>query len=415
MENRTFGQRVAYWRERRRLTQREFAALMEKSVRWVEDVEAGRRQADPQISVVRQAARHLHVTVAQLLDDDQEESVRCAGPRELEAVRAALHRHDVITGHHDTSSADPVTLTTLRRSLAHARNTFQAGRFRDLGESIPALLVDATRAAHHHDGDDRRSAYQLLALALELAEGALIKWGDPDLALLAGHRAVAAAEHAHDPVVQASSARHLADAMTHQGQPAAGADFAVTAAARLGDDLRTAGPDGLSMLGMLHLKAAMAAAAAAGTDEHAPAQHARAVPAHLAEATDVARHLGTDQNRLWSAFGPTNCLLYKAAAAVQLRDGATALEAARQIDPHARAALPAERRAHLLVDLALAHTQTGRRTAAVDTLLEAERHTPEEVRCRPRTRDLVQDLLLLGAGPAEGRLRALAGRCGLPR
>jgi len=47
-------------------------------------------------------------------------------------------------------------------------------------------------------------------------------------------------------------------------------------------------------------------------------------------------------------------------------------------------------------------------------LLDAEREAPEEVRCRPRTRELVKDLRLLGVGAAEGRLRSLAGRCGLP-
>ena len=39
MDGFQFGRRVHYWRTRRRLTQPEFAALMGKSVRWVEDLE----------------------------------------------------------------------------------------------------------------------------------------------------------------------------------------------------------------------------------------------------------------------------------------------------------------------------------------------------------------------------------------
>jgi hypothetical protein len=83
------------------------------------------------------------------------------------------------------------------------------------------------------------------------------------------------------------------------------------------------------------------------------------------------------------------------------------------VTPAARDALPRERRAHYRVDTARALTQAGRRVEAVETLLEAEREAPEEVHCRPHSKKLVEDLTLLGAGSAEGRLRALAQRCGL--
>ncbi|GAA0432117.1 hypothetical protein [Streptomyces luteireticuli] len=63
-----------------------------------------------------------------------------------------------------------------------------------------------------------------------------------------------------------------------------------------------------------------------------------------------------------------------------------------------------------MADLARAFAQAGRREDAVDALLDAEEEAAEEVRCRPRTRWLVEDLRLLGVGAAEGRLRALAGR-----
>ncbi|MGJ5899315.1 hypothetical protein ACSCBZ_46365 [Streptomyces niveiscabiei] len=78
------------------------------------------------------------------------------------------------------------------------------------------------------------------------------------------------------------------------------------------------------------------------------------------------------------------------------------------------AGLPRERRAHRLVDLAHAHTLAGDRESAVDTLLEAEAEAQEEVTGRPRSRQLVTDLGLLGAASREGQLRALAARCGLP-
>jgi hypothetical protein len=99
---------------------------------------------------------------------------------------------------------------------------------------------------------------------------------------------------------------------------------------------------------MLFLKAAMAQASAAEADDISPDTLAWAVPAFLDdEADEHADRLGSNRNELWTSFGPTNCGLYRAAAHVQLSEGAGTLS-------------------------------------------------------------------VLGTGGAEGRLRALAERCGLP-
>ena len=412
MDSVHFGRRVAHWRGRRRLSQLEFASLMQRSRRWVEELEGGRRQADPNLSVVTEVALRLGITVDRLLSDP---AVLCPAESEIDAVRAALQRHDVITGRCDDSCADPVPVATLQRNLWHARTGFQAGHFAKLGVQIPALLIDATRAAERHDGDDRQKAYRLLSLTLELTEAAAIKWGDSELAVVAGHRAVAAAERSEDPVIMASAARHLADAMTNHGQAAAAVAFVTAAAHRLQPDLVQRGPEGLSVLGMLFLKAAMAQAAAAEADDHHPAVLARAVPDFLDQADEHADQLGADGNLLWTSFGPTNCALYRVAAHVQLSEGADAVAVAAGIPTAALDNLPRERRAHLLTDRAMGEKQAGQRETAVDTLLRAEELAPEEVVCRPRTKRLVEDLRLLGTGSAERRLRALADRCGLPR
>ncbi|MFL4909509.1 hypothetical protein ACJ6WF_41615 [Streptomyces sp. MMS24-I2-30] len=202
--------------------------------------------------------------------------------------------------------------------------------------------------------------------------------------------------------------------MTNHGQAAAADAFVTAAARRLQPDLLGRGPEGLSVLGMLFLKAAMAQAAAAEADDHSPARHARSATGFLDEADEHAGRLGFDGNELWTSFGPTNCKLYRVAAHVQLSEGADAVAVATGIPATALADLPRERRAHLLTDRAHGEKQAGLRAQAVTTLLEAEEEAPEEVLCRPRTRQLVEDLRLLGTGAAEGRLRALADRCGLP-
>ncbi|MGW3414602.1 helix-turn-helix domain-containing protein [Streptomyces sp. NPDC000888] len=412
MDRIQFGRRVAHWRGRRRLSQQEFASLMQRSLRWVEELEGGRRQADPNLSVVTEIASRLSVTVDRLLYDPV---VLCPAESEIDAVRAVLQRHDIITGRTDDSGADPLPVADLRRALVHARTGFQAGHFARLGTQIPALLVDATRAVERHQGEDLQEAYRLLSLSLELTEAAAIKWGDTELAVVAGHRAVAAAERSEDAVIKASAARHLTDAMTSHGQARAAVAFATAAAERLRPELVQRGSLGLSVLGMLFLKAALAQAAVAEADDRSPDATARAVPLYLDQADEHAARIGTDGNELWTSFGTTNCALYRVAAHVQLSAGADAVAVAAGIPAAALDALPRERRAHLLADRALGETQAGMREKAVDTLLEAEALAPEEVVCRPRTKELVENLRLLGTGSAEGRLHGLADRCGLSR
>ncbi|MEW1551501.1 helix-turn-helix transcriptional regulator [Streptomyces tsukubensis] len=408
----TFGRRVAYWRERRRITQTDLGALLGKSRRWVQAVEAGERQADPQISVVEAVARALTIPVELLLGDNP--PPRGVDDVEFAAIRAALDRHDVITGTAGAGAA-PLPVATLHRRLIHARSAFQSGKFGSLGGLVPSLLVETNAAAALHDGDEQLRAYGLLATVMDLVEAAAVKYGAHDVALVAGHRAVTAAERSEDTVVIAAACRHLADAMTGQGQPRAAAEFAVASAARLETDLRARGGDGLSVLGMLYLKAAMAqAGAGAGTDLLA-ATAARAVPDLLDQADEHAAELGHDANHHWTAFGPTNVAVHRVTAHTHLSEGAAAVSVAADITPDARAGLPRERRAHHLVDLARAHAQAGDRAAAVDVLLDAEGESEEEVQCRPKSVRLVEELRLLGVGSsAEGRLRLLARRCGLP-
>ncbi|MFE0374761.1 hypothetical protein ACFW1M_04055 [Streptomyces inhibens] len=206
-------------------------------------------------------------------------------------------------------------------------------------------------------------------------------------------------------VAIAGAARHICDAMFHRGNGRAAVDFATATAGRLESDLVARGSQGLSVLGMLYLKASVAAAHIEARGE---------VPDLLGAAGASARRLGVDGNALWTAFGPTNVQIHRVSALARMNDGVEAVVAAEQIDGRARDALPRERRAHHLVDVARSLSQAGRREESVAKLLEAEREASEEVHCRPRTKRLVDDLRLLGVGSAESRLRALAERCGLP-
>ncbi|AUH41208.1 helix-turn-helix domain-containing protein [Streptomyces sp. CMB-StM0423] len=409
MDGRGIGRRIAYWRERRRLTQADFGALMGQSRRWVQDLESGARQADPRLSVLESAAHVLQVRMDVLLAD--EPNAECIDAVELATIRVTLQRYDVLTGSPDPGLRPPLAPGELRRRVAHGWAAFQVGHFASLGRVVPELLIEANRAAAQLEGDDQRAAFRALSMTLQLIEAAGIKYGDTELAMTAAHRAVTAAERSENALIVGSAARRMSEAMTHHGQAPAAAAFAVAAADRLERTVPQRDDDGLSVLGMLYLKAAMAAAAAIANDT--PTAVA-ATPELFDRAAEHADCLGRDDNRLWTAYGPTNVALHRVAAHVQLSEGADAIAVSETIPAAARDALPRERRAHFLTDLALAYGQAGRREKAVDTLLAAEREAAEEVTCRPRTKQLVENLRLLGVGNAEGRLISLAKRCGLP-
>jgi transcriptional regulator with XRE-family HTH domain len=65
----SIGERVAFYRRRRGLTQVALAGLVGRTLSWVEKVENGRAALD-RISVVRDLARALDVSLHDLLPDD---------------------------------------------------------------------------------------------------------------------------------------------------------------------------------------------------------------------------------------------------------------------------------------------------------------------------------------------------------
>ncbi|NED08376.1 XRE family transcriptional regulator, partial [Streptomyces sp. SID6648] len=69
-------------------SRQEFAYLMGKSLRWVEELEGGRRQADPQLSVMRLAALRLGIPLERLIADVLD--TECVEESEIDAVRRAL-------------------------------------------------------------------------------------------------------------------------------------------------------------------------------------------------------------------------------------------------------------------------------------------------------------------------------------
>ncbi|NEB00639.1 helix-turn-helix transcriptional regulator [Streptomyces sp. SID13726] len=402
MDTSGIGRRIAYWRDRRAFTQTEFGRLMGQTKRWVQDVEGGKRQQDPRLSVLMRAADVLRVPLEQLLTDDPP-----APPAGSAPPAYALGVIDAL--YSPASDAEPLPPAALARQLNYCCEAFQACHYATLARELPALVTGAGQAAHAASVGHQSDAQALLSRVYQLVTSYLHKYGEATAiqAALAADRALAAAERSGDPVQIGAAARRVAKSLVYQNRPAAAVEFATAAARRLSADLAERGPLGLSTLGMLYLSATIAA-----SSEERTAARVQAARGYVDEASDVADRQGADLNEDWTMFGPTNVGLHRVDMLVRFEDGWSALDAANDLDTEALSKMTRERQAGHRVTMARASLLTRHKDEATKSLLKAEELAPEEVRGRPDTVRLVQDIV--GAVPNPGgELRALAKRCGL--
>lgn len=279
---------------------------------------------------------------------------------------------------------------------------FQGSRYSALALQLPDVLAGAQLAAGHGAKDDRdqQLASRLLSETYQVAAFTLTKLGDANAAWMTAERGMAAAAGSHDLATLGAASRVLSYALGSAGRTAEAERLGIGVAEALEPGLSHASGDYLSVYGSLMLKGAMAAAQA-GRNRYAEDL--------LDEAEAAARRVGEGHNYRHTAFGPSNVIAHRVAAAVDLGDGGRAVTLAQQVRAEH---LPAkERCAHLLIDAARGYAQWKKLAPALDTLLAAERLAPEEVQGQPKARDLVQDLLE-HQPRRDNRLRGLAHRVG---
>ncbi|MET9734272.1 helix-turn-helix transcriptional regulator [Streptomyces sp. NPDC006458] len=402
MDTSGIGRRIAHWRDRRGFTQTDFGQLMGQTRRWVQDIEGGKRQQDPRLSVLVRAADVLRIPLEQLLADSTPPPPPGSAP-----PAGALAVIDALYG--APPSTEPAPLSVLHKRLAYCCEAFQACHYATLARELPALITGAGQTEHSAPDGARSEAASLHSRVYQLTTSYLHKYGQASAiqAALAADRALAAAERSGDPVQIGAATRRVAKSLVYQQRPEAAVEFATSAARRLEDDLSERGPLGLSTLGMLYLSAALAA-----SSQERTTARVRTATDFVDEAADVADRQGGDLDEDWTMFGPTNVELHRVDMLVRFEDGWSALEAADAIGPEAFAGLSRERQAGHRVAMARASLLTRRKEAAAQELLEADRLAPEDVRSRPSTVDLVKDVV--GATPNPGgELRVLAEHCGL--
>lgn len=398
----SLGERIAFHRKRRGLSQVELSRLVNRSESWVSQVERGARHVD-RLSVLAQVADVLNVPVTELAPDVPTEPSPVEHSPYVYVLRLALAGHPALAAVLDpVETADPAGLDALRVRADAVWPLVHASRYTDVGQSLADLIPELEAATRTAPVADRPALLRRLASVYQAAAAVLVRFGDVDATWLAADRALSAAERAGDPLLVAAGEYRLAQSLLSTGRGALARHAAARAADVLAAHLPSAPPELISVWGALNLVLAVAAARDG---------ERRAVWAYIAKAQDAAARLGEDRNDFDTEFGPTNVKLHEVAVAVELGDAGDALDRAADVDP---AALSPERRARFLLDLARAYGQRRRSADAVQALLDAEALTPEQVHDHPLVRELVRDLLQGEARRPNPQLRDLATRVGVP-
>ncbi|MFY1674963.1 helix-turn-helix transcriptional regulator [Plantactinospora sp. WMMB334] len=298
------------------------------------------------------------------------------------------------------------TLTEVRRDVTRVHTLYHRASYSAVARLLPELLRHSTDLTSRGPWPQRSSAFRLLAAAYLAASKVAVKIGDGATALLVADRAATAARVADDLGLASIAAYQAACALLRlPGRLDEAERVTQSSIERLTKDRRTTDLNLLSAHGALLLLAAIIAARQGQT----PTANNR-----LAEGQRLAAELKTDQNRLWTGFGPTNVLIHSVSAAVKAGNGSRAIEIGTKLDTSRLPAALVGRRAQVHLDLAAATAMTSDGgSLAILHLLEAERVAPESVRVNVQARALLLDLMSRECRSATPGLRPLAERAGL--
>jgi hypothetical protein len=159
----------------------------------------------------------------------------------------------------DTLLGGDLDVMVLDRRVNEAWKLRQGSRYMELGQMLPALLVDAQVASREMTGDQQAVAFSLLSHSYNTASSVLRKLGDNGLAVIAADRAVQVARTVGEPLLLAASAYRLANAFLPAGRVVEAKEVALSAASGLESRL-DASTAHVATWGGLLLTAAVAAA-----------------------------------------------------------------------------------------------------------------------------------------------------------
>ncbi|WP_455356108.1 helix-turn-helix domain-containing protein [Streptomyces sp. SYSU K217416] len=399
---RSFGVRVAEFRNQRGLTQKELAAEIGRTASWLSQVERGVQPVN-RLDVLRLLADALGVSLQELQPGSvgtEQEPEPVSQANDLDQARLIISGHPALNLLLEpTTASHEVKYEGLRSSVDQVWQLAHDDRFADLSKAVEALIPRLEQAARTVPRAKRPAVHGLRARAYQALAAAFVRQNEGDAAWVAADRAIGAAELSDDPLLVVAGTYRLAHAfvrLRRLDQAEHTAESAVSALRPYAERHET--PEALSLLGSLHLVLAVV--------------HARAGDHPRARAeTDLARRVavavGEDRNDFNVEFGPTNVEVQAVSVAVELGNAGEALEIAAGLDSRN---LSIERQARLSMDIARAHAQLRRVGEAVAYFLRAEQLAPEMVRGHVAARAALRDLLMVSGRTAPPELRALAQR-----
>jgi transcriptional regulator with XRE-family HTH domain len=400
----SIGERIAFYRRRRGLSQAVLADLVGRTEDWLSKIERGERDIR-RLDVLVEVARGLRVTLGDLLGEPvlMEDTER---HDDVPAIRDALMAPRRLSRTLFASSLSPeyIDPAPVRTLAEGAWSAYQRG---DLGRVVTALpgLIKTTQqmeAASADQASYRRSCAAVSARIHHLAATTLSKIGEADLAWIAAERAMQAADDADDPLVLASAARSGTHALLAVGRFNDALELGDVAARWLEPRMSAGDPAALSLYGMLYLRTAVAAA------RH---QDRSTTNELLSRADRAAGQLGEDANYWFTGFGPSNVELHKISAALDLGDISQVIESGPSINTDH---MPAERQVTHLIDLGRAYSLLAKDDEALQALLTAEQKSPTIVRHSTVVREILRSMYRRApatAGKKSSALFALAERC----
>lgn len=400
----SIGERIAFHRKRRGYTQQVLAGLVGRSTDWLAKAESGRRKP-PRIDMLAELARVLRVPLGELVgqpvlmeDDRQQDDV----PAVRDALMSPRRLSRLLFG--PEAEAQLPSPGPTAELAEQTWDDYQAGRLGKVIAGLPGLLQTAQELedrAARSSATERRDCWAVSARVHHLAATTLAKIGESDISWLAAERAMRAADESDDPLVLASAARSGTHALLANGRYDDAMELGHTASVWLSARVEESDPAALSLLGMIYLRAAIAAA------RH---QDRATATSLLNQAESLANQLGSDENYWQTSFGPTNVVLHRLSAELDLDNISYVVEYGQIDVDH----MPPERGVSHRIDYARALSLAGQGDNAFEELLTAERASPQLVRNNPRVRDTLRDLIK--QSPITGSSRSselfmMAQRC----
>ncbi|MCZ4095992.1 helix-turn-helix domain-containing protein [Streptomyces sp. H39-C1] len=399
----SIGERIAFYRKRRGYTQEVLAGLVGRSTDWLAKAESGRRRP-PRIDMLAELARILRVPLGDLVgqsmlveDEKQQDDV----PAVRDALMSPRRLSRLLFGPEVDAQLPTPAPAAVR--VEKAWSDYQGGRLGSVLAALPALLLAAQeledRAARREE--DHHDCWAVSARTHHLAATTLAKIGESDISWLAAERAMQAADASDDPLVLASAARSGTHALLANGRYEAAMSLGDATANWLAPRVGENDPAALSLLGMIHLRAAVAAA------RHQDRPTATRL---LGRAAELADDLGSDENYWQTGFGPTNVILHRLSVELDLDNVSYVVENGRINVDH----MPQERSVSHRIDFARALSLTGHGDDAFAELRKAERTSPQLVRNNPRVRETLRDLTKqspVTAGSRSSEVFVMAQRC----